>query len=168
MKSSSIHPFGILLCKGPGMSVRYYYDYKSSALCNHRKGSFMEKYHAVAWQLNPSGVCYHAEELLWGFQSSAAKTAPRPQAGKHSPVASGPFLLHPGNCMEFKIQMSLEVVFAFLHWAWIPDNNILLYKFLASFFIVREWESTGVSNNGKSTEQLVPESGDYGNVNRCF
>lgn len=57
----------------------------------------MEKYHAVAWQLNPSGVRYHAEELLRVLQSSPAKPAPRPQAGKHPPVASGPFQLHPGN-----------------------------------------------------------------------
>ena len=60
----------------------------------------MEKYHAVAWQLNPGGVRYHAEELLRVFQSSPAKTAPRPQADKHPPVASGRLLLHPGNRMD--------------------------------------------------------------------
>lgn len=87
IKSPSVHPFGILLCKRPGTSVRYYYDYKSSSCCNQRKGSIMEQYPTVAWQLNPSGVSYHAEELLRVLQSSPAEAAPRPQAGKHPPVA---------------------------------------------------------------------------------
>ena len=63
IKSAFIHPIGNLLCKRPGTSVRYSYDYKSPSLCNHRKGSIMEKYHAVVWQLNPSVVSYHTEEL---------------------------------------------------------------------------------------------------------
>lgn len=49
----------------------------------------MEKYRAVAWQLKPSGVCDHAEELPRGLQSSLAKPAPRPQAGEPPPVARG-------------------------------------------------------------------------------
>lgn len=62
----------------------------------------MEKYHAVAWQLNPGGVRYHAEELLRVFRSGPTRTAPGPQAGKHPPVASGCLLLHLGDGMEFK------------------------------------------------------------------
>lgn len=166
IKSPSIHPFGILLCKRPGTSVRYYYDYKSSSCCNQREGSFMEKYHAVAWQLNPRGVSYHAE-FFWKPPASAA---PRPPAGKHPLVAWEHFLLRPGNGAKFTTRV----------WLWLPraepvKGSLLFDKFQAPFFwpfiMVRKMKkhtrhSVSVTM-GTPPQQLVGDRGDERNTNRC-